>query len=295
MSATTINKEFNYTLTVPAHLFPQKKQEPVNIYEGSQASFFSRFFMMLREIPFYLSTARALRFKADTEGKNIFQQYKTLIKEILGYCPSQKNFQKNIDRLDKEFSKMTDSVAENTKPICAYFVSSHDHNGAILGDHLYYYHHYKIHNFEKQYAVAAKIIKTPGEEFQFLKQLKEKYPHRPVQLIDVVSHGDPDQICIPRGNGKFYTCADVKKDEFKDCAKDACIILDACSTGEGARSIAEKIAKMNPGKTVIAPGTELFFSKPIICEKNGKPFVQDVVHGLAIADAFSAKKFKYLS
>src|SRR5580704_7599315 len=123
MSTTAINSKFDYTLTVPAYLFPQKKQEPVNVYEGSQASFFSRFFMMLREIPSYLSTARALRFKDDTEGKNIFQQYRVLVKEILGYRPSKKDFQKNIDRLDKEFTKMTDSIAENTKPICAYFVS----------------------------------------------------------------------------------------------------------------------------------------------------------------------------
>ena len=106
MTATRINNKFDYTLTVPAHLFPQKKQEPLNIFAESQASFFSRFFMMLREIPSYLSTARSLRFKDDAEGKNIFQQYKTLHKRNFGLPPKQeKIFKKILTGSTKNFQR----------------------------------------------------------------------------------------------------------------------------------------------------------------------------------------------
>ena len=292
----TLNHKFDFTISIPSHIYSSKNdQKPENIFSDSSAPFFSRLFMILRELPSYLSTARTLRFKGNDEGKNIFQQYQTVIKEFFNYRPSSQNFQKNIEKLDKDFSEKNNVIETNNKPICAYIVSSYDENGAILGDHLYYYHHYKINNFEKHYAVAAKVVRATSEMFQFLKQLKEKYPNREIKVIDVVAHGCPNTLCVKKQNGEFYKEPDVQKNEFQDCAKDATIILDACSAGQGSQNIGEKIAKMNPGKTIIAPGTSLFFSKPIFTDFDGKPSVQNVVHGFAIADAYTARKFKYLS
>lgn len=297
MTANIFNPKLNFTITVPNQLIPSSSvanhQTSTNVYPNSSAPFFSRFFMMLREMPSYLSSARALRFKDNAEGKNIFQQYRTVIREFFNYQPSAQNFQNNIEKLNRDFQKKNNAIEGNVKPICAYFVSSFDQNGAILGDHLYYYHHYKIQNFEKHYAVAAKVVRTASEMFQFLKQLKEKYPNREIKVVDIVSHGSPNTLYVKKENGEFYTSSDVQKNEFENCAKDATIILDACSTGKGSQSIAEKIAKMNPGKTIIAPGVSLCFSKPIISKNNGSPSVDHVVHGFAFVDSFTARKFGY--
>jgi hypothetical protein len=283
---------------ISSHYFPEENRRAftnVNVCPNDSAPFFSRFFMMLREMPSYLSTAKDLRFKYKTDGKNIFQQYWTVIKEIIFYRLDYKDFYTNIEKLDNDFLEKNNAIGNNGKPLCAYFVSSYDQNGAILGNRLYYYHHYKIKNFEKHYAVAAKVVRTTGEMFQFLNQIKKSYPNREIKVIDIVSHGSKNTLCVKKENGNFYTCSDVQENEFHDCAKDATIILDACSVGKGSQSIAEKIAKMNPGKTIIAPGVNLYFSKPIITKNHGHPTIDHVVHGFALVNAFTAKKFKYLA
>lgn len=275
--------------------------QKLNTLEVNQeASLFHRLFMIPREIPDYLSTAHALRFPESPSGENIFKKYYrifieriSLIKEILGYRPSSGDFQKNIRRLDSDFQKINQKIGNDSKPICAYFVSSYDTNGAILGDHLYYYHNYKIKGFENHYSVAAKVAKNTNEMFEFLGQLKSQFPDREIEVVDGVCHGDPTMLAIKKTDGNFYEKSDVKEDEFKNCAKDAVIILDACSAGAGKNSIADEIAKKNPGKRVIAPGTSLFFSKPIITQKGGKSLIEHVVHGFAVFNAYTSKQFKY--
>lgn len=267
------------------------------------APLYDRLFMILRELPDYLSTARALRFTEVHENENVFRkcyrffnEHIQLIKEIFSYRPNHYEpdpFASNIRKLDADFEKNNQLIGRETKPICAYFVSSHDENGAILGDHLYYYHHYKMKNFAKHYSVAAKVIRTSDEMFQFLRQLKEQNPNREIKVVDLVCHGDPSTLAVKKVNGQFYKKSDLKEDEFKHCARDAAIILDACSVGKGNMSIANEIAKKNPGKRVIAPGASLFFSKPIISKQNGQSFVEHVVHGFAIFNAYTSRQFKY--
>ncbi|MDB6080967.1 MAG: hypothetical protein JWO53_239 [Chlamydiia bacterium] len=252
-----------------------------------------RLFMILRELPEYFSTAYKLRFRnADSKLNTtifvIFKRCVLLIYELISYRPTLENFQRNSVRLDLDFAALNETIKDNDKPICAYFVSSEDSNGAILGDPVYYYHHYKINNFQKQYAVAAKVVRSMLELFDSLKTLKERYPNREIKVVDIVSHGAPEIL----GIGRFgYPSEAVVSHGFKECAKDATIILDACSSGKGANSIAQKIAENNPGKTVLAPGAPLFFSKPIIKVQEQKATIEHLVHGFAIIDAYTAKKF----
>ena len=110
---------------------------------------------------YYLTVAYSLRY-ADmaNEGNyftrtfNVVQRIFSLIKELISYRPCYEDFQQNKEKLQRDFTAIHQAVEANQKPICIYFVSAHDHNGAILGNQLYYYHHYKIQNLQKHFAVA---------------------------------------------------------------------------------------------------------------------------------------------
>lgn len=274
--------------------------DPVEI---PQAPLSSRLFMIPRELPSYLSTAYSLRFKnikpehgffARMKGK--ISRYQQLIKEINQMQGTQAIFDRNIRRLDTDFEKLNKELDKTKRAVCAYFVSSKDHNGAILGDHLYYYHHYKINKFKKHFDVSAKVVRNTKEMFDHLKHLKATYPNRPIKVIDIVAHGDPKSIVIDHVNSdKTIECYEPKhigKNEFSTYAPGADLIFDACSTGIGTDSIAEVIAKNNPGIKVFAPGSTLFFSKPIFKTKGNNTTVSDVTHGFALVNAYTSRKFQ---
>lgn len=103
-------------------------------------------------------------------------------------------FKRNIKRLDLDFDKLNNQLTQTKREICAYFVSSKDHNGAILGDHVYYYHHYKIGRLEKHFDVSAKVVRTTEEMFKHLNDLKATYPDRPIKVVDIVAHSSPESI-----------------------------------------------------------------------------------------------------
>ena len=262
----------------------------------------SSLLMIERELPGYLSTARSLKFATDP-SHNIFQRIASVVsqtfqtaKELLAYRPRLTDFAKNIQKLDGDFAKINERIKENNKPICAYFVSCYDSNGAILGDQLYYYHHYKIKGFEEHYAVAPKVVRSTSDMYAFLSQLKNEYPNREIKVVDVVAHGSQSTICIPTNPDSPEEHLDftkIKANEFSACAKDAVIILDACSTAQDSNNIARTIAKQNPGKTVLAPGRSLYFSKPAIKQSAEGPRVDHVTHGFAILNAYSNKKYQY--
>ena len=123
--------------------------------------------------------------------------------------------------------------------------------------------------------------------FRILNRLKLKHPGQEIKVVDIVSHGGRGEIKFP----KSYTRSSAHGNDFSSCAKDAAIILDACSTGRGTKSIADKIARSNPGKTVFAPGRTLYTSKPVFKKKAKQIKVEHVVHGFAIGNAFTCKKF----
>ncbi len=264
-------------------------------------------FMMEREFPSYLSTAYSLRYgnEPSREGgilERIYttiQRYFSLIKELYFYRPCCSDLIKNTKKLDSDFEKMCENIAQNTKPILAYLVSSHDENGAILGDHLYYYHHYKIKKLEEHYAVAPKVIRFQDETKEFLDNLKRQYPGREIKVVDLVTHGGRSLLGINQPSSEnpqkqtFISPSNLQDAAFESCAPDASIILDACGTGLGHRNIADEIARKNPGKTVFAPGPSLAFSKPVISTASGIPKIEHVVHGFALVNAYSCNKFHY--
>lgn len=229
---------------------------------NSTAPLSSSLFMMERELPSYLSTAYSLTYndKTENQGKNTLEKicttiknYFSLIRNLIHYRPRESDFTEVAECLDDNFQKINEKISKNNKPICAYFVSSYDENGAILGKQLYYYHHYKIRNFEKDYAVAAKVVHTQAEMKEFLKELKTKYPDREIKVVDIVAHGFKSTIAIYNPSKEsekegFITPSNMQNVEFNDCARDATIILDACSTGTGHHNIADEIARKNPVK-----------------------------------------------
>ena len=70
-------------------------------------------------------------------------------------------------------------------------------------------------------------------------------------------------------------------------------MLDACTTGLGDKNIADEIARKTPGRTVLAPGPTMYFSKPVIKTEDQGPKVVSAVHGFAVFNAYTCKSFSY--
>jgi hypothetical protein len=323
----------------------------INIHNSAPLS--SRLFMILRELPSYLSTAYSLRFKDRPQGNLLYRILQAiarvfiLLKELISYRPSRASFLENMTKMDEEFAKINATVKEGKKAICAYFVNDKDHNGGVLGDPVYYYHHYKIRKYQKHFDVSAKVIRSVHDMFKHLKKLKRQCPDRPIKVVEIVAHGTPTSTDISvksvaqqmsqanlrkrmnvirkqnivakekhrqilnalllsavkeegeirnyNNRCKCYCNDQVQEKEFADCAKDAVIILHGCSTGKGRNSLAETIAQNNPGKTVFAPGSTLFFSKPIFATENQSTKIATVMYGyvFGVFYAYTAKKFRH--
>lgn len=273
-----------------------------NTAHSPKAPLFSRLFMMPREMPSYLSMAYKLRFKNIKTEKGIsgllvkIRQYKQLIGEILGVRGDQSIFQRNVEKLESDFATLNNELTKTKRSICAYFVIAKDYNGAILDNPAYYYHHYKIEKYKKHLDVLAKVVQTREEMFKHLKEVKISYPDRPIEVVNLIGHGTPSDIDIDLTSGKdgetsIYDINNVDENEFNACSPNAAIIIDACATGAGNNSIAQKIAEKNPGKRVFAPGRFLFFSKPAFNVKNGIAKVAHVTHGFAIVNAYTSREF----
>ncbi len=269
------------------------------------ASITDSFLMIPRELPNYLQVAYSHRYANEpNEGcclsrvSTVAQRIFSLVKELLFYHSTKRGFQVTREKLQKEFAKINRTVANNQMPLCIYFVSEHDETGGILGHQIYYYHMYKIQNLQQHYAVAPKLVGSQEEMIDFQRTLRTQYPGREIKLIDAVSHGFKSAWSIQSPDGPSpIKPEELRADLFEDCAPDATILLDACYTGLGNRNIADEIARKTPGRTVLAPGTSMVFSKPIIRVEAGAPKVVAVVHGngfnCGMINASTCKAFSY--
>lgn len=262
------------------------------------ASITDRFLMIPREIPSYLKVAYSVRYKNEPNSGNLLerickvvQRTFALIREILS---ARVSFFKNREKLAADFEVINQKVSKNQKPLCVYFVSAHDFNGAILGNHLYYYHHYKIQGLQKYFAVAPKVVSSQKEMKDFMLSVKKEHAGREIKFVDIVTHGGKSSLAIQEPNSKdSITVEQLEEELFSECAPDATILLDACTTGLGDKNIADEIARKTPGRKVLAPGPMMFFSKPVIKVKDNNPKVVSAVHGFAIFNAYECKSFSY--
>jgi len=291
---------------LPDSFLIKKKPEDIifQVYHAifqDMAPLSSSFLMLPRELPSYLNVAYSLRYAKEPNDGNciarifrVVQRVFALIREIITYRPSETSFQTNRKKLQTDFETIEKTLSsECSKSICVYFVSAYDSNGAILGDHLYYYHHYKITSLQKDFAVAPKLVASQEEMKTFMRDIKEKYPKKQIQFVDIVSHGDNSTlyVCDPNRSSGPITKSNLQENLFEDVAPDATILLDACSTGIGKNSIADEIAKRAPGRTILAPGTGMFFSKPVVSYRGNIPKVVSAVHGFAVFIAYTCRAF----
>ncbi len=273
----------------------------------------SSLFMMFREMPDYISVARSVKYKNTPVETNLFKriwqifcQYLGAISDILTLRFTQEIHDRNYSKLDKDFTLINQIPNDDKKPICVYFVSGYDPHGALIGNAAYYYHHYKIQNFQKYYNVQAYIINSGEELENRLKEIGEKSP-RGVKLVDIVCHGAEDQgkriVVLGReskpnseGGDTLHFYASLEIHFPRNCrAEDAAIIFDACSAGKDG-GVAEQTAAINPGVAVFAPGRSLCFSKPVFkANPEKEPIVDHVVHGFALINAYTNKQFQVTS
>jgi|GEM_PF-3054670 len=264
------------------------------------ASLSNTLLMIPRELPSYLKVAYSLRYADEpnignclTRITHIVQRTFALITELIYYRPSSDDFQTNREKLQRDFELINQRVSENQKPLCVYFVSSHDHNGAILGNQLYYYHHYKVEGLQKHFAVAPKLVSSQAEMKAFMTSVRERYAGREIKFVDVVAHGGKSSLVIHAPGQPSITAKRLRDDLFSDCAPDAVILLDACNAGLGDRNIADEIARKTPGRKILAPGPSMYFSKPVIRVRGNEPRVVSAVHGFAIFNAYECKSFSH--
>ena len=235
-------------------------------------------FLILKALPALLSTAYAMKFP--NKRHNIFRRFYEKIKLLFRMIfDPVGDLQQNIQILQYEFNTIRDNAACSPgQKVCLYVVEKSDHNGAILGNNLIYYHLYKIQYFQAQgYLVMPILVNS-------LETLNEKIgglPQNKIDLIDVVAHGSANSV-----GQIFMTHNSCKIDKL---APDAQIILDACSTVvPNSEDIAHSIAQDNNGVEVFACKDPLFFSQPII--RNN--IVESVPHGFCIIEPYWMKKIK---
>jgi len=166
------------------------------------ASLSNTLLMIPRELPSYLKVAYSLRYaNIPNEGNFIVrmwhavQRIVSLIKELI-HSLSYLDLLENREKLKRDFTAINLTVAENQKPICIYFVSTYDHSGAILGNTLYYYHHYKIQDLQKHFAVAPQLVSSQDEMKTFMRSIRQQYPDRAIKFVDIVSHGGKSSLEI---------------------------------------------------------------------------------------------------
>ncbi|MCP5507775.1 MAG: hypothetical protein H7A37_05700 [Chlamydiales bacterium] len=264
------------------------------------ASLSNTLLMIPRELPSYLKVAYSLRYANEQNTGNFLARITTvaqrifaLIKELIYYRPTLGDFDTNRKKLKEDFEVINQTVSKNQKPLCVYFVSAQDHNGAILGNQLYYYHHYKIQGLQKHFAVAPKLVSSQDEMKTFMTSIRQQHKGREIKFVDVVSHGSKSSLGIDTLNKSSINAKRLRDDLFSDCAPDATILLDACFTGLGDKNIADEIARKTPGRKILAPGPSMYFSKPVVRVRKNQPQVVSAVHGFAIFNAYVCKSFSY--
>ncbi|NDE82032.1 MAG: hypothetical protein EB051_00225 [Chlamydiia bacterium] len=259
-------------------------------------------FMIPREIPAYLRVAYSLRYKDEPNSGNcptriahVVQRTFSLIKEVITQGGDFKGtLLRNKEKLQRDFEVINQTVSGSQKPLCIYLVSGFDDSGAVLGNHVYYYHHYKIQGLQQHFSVAPKVVCSQDEMKEFMSCTRAQYPGREIKFVDIVTHGSKSSLAIQKDDGQDSITPNIlKEDLFADCADDATILLDACITGLGNRNIADEIARKTPGRKILAAGPSMFFSKPVIDLSGNEPRVVSAVHGPAIFYPYECKSFSY--
>jgi len=226
---------------------------------------------------------------------HLVQRTFSLIKEVVTQgCNFQATLSTNQEKLQRDFEVINQTVSGSQKPLCIYFVTGFDDSGAVLSNHVYYDHHYKIQGLQQHFAVAPKVVSSQHEMKELMRVILQQSPRREIKFVDVVTHGSKSCLSIKKNDEQKCITPDILKDDlFADCADDATILLNACITGLGDRNIANEIPKKTPGRTILAPGTAMFFSKPVIELSGKEPKVVSAVHGPAIFYAYECNFFSY--
>jgi hypothetical protein len=252
--------------------------------------------------------ARKILFPHPPERENYIQKIVRFIKEYFEVIQrvlsrfSPEMSQRVIAQMERDFVEIRKQAKQPTRPICVYLVAPYDKTGAILGEHAYFYDRYKIERLEKEgYSVVPYLANSMQEVFNnLLPSIQANYPARSIDLLNFSSHGTRSSLYVaaaPFAAGSqeadVFTCSHVQPEQFGALSPNASIILDACSTGKGENSIAEAMAKNNPGKTVFAAERSFFFSKPVFSRSGQKRSLTHLLYGPAFFSAYQAKKFYF--
>ncbi|MDF2549987.1 MAG: hypothetical protein K0S07_1054 [Chlamydiales bacterium] len=139
--------------------------------------------------------------------------------------------------------------------VTLFFTSISDHNQALQ---------YGLPNIEKMQKHTNLVFKEIGsiqDIAQTIFQLKQQ--NISIRNLWLATHGSKDSLSLNTQPQISYSTASpdnhhlLLKRSLEQLTPDATIIVSGCSTGhidiEGATSIAQKIASLAPGRTVIAP------------------------------------------
>jgi hypothetical protein len=171
--------------------------------------------------------------------------------------------------------KFFDGYRVKNSDIILILIAKTDHNGAFKTDDLN--NLFKLHN-QNRYKVIYREVSTISDIYSTIKTLKNDQNNR-IKGLWIQAHGNPRGFLLnEKQKGGFIintSSFNPTSYQFKSngngnveeltvaltlLEKNAVILLDSCSTGridtsQDNRSIAQTIASLAPGRTVIAPTT----------------------------------------
>jgi phage gpG-like protein len=243
--------------------------------------------LLINKIPDLLETSYQLNHPNDNQD-SWFKSFKKfslflshsyeLIRTVAGIMPEEEKnilFSKNKALIQKEFANIAVSNNDSGQKHAAYFVSSYDHNGAMLGTVAMLNHFHEIKNLQEYgYTVYPMVV----DNFFQISYRSEK-----AELVVINAHGDPSYIWMD------HFTVDLNL-TFNTLKKGADIVLISCSTASGLESsIAAKIAKDNLGSNVFGAEKMLWAANINFGfdDKNNATFVKNVEYqpGIYIYDA----------
>ena len=183
--------------------------------------------------------------------------------------PSKQHYKHSEEKspiIEAMFNQVIQNNFDNNganQKIAAYFVSIYDHSGVYFSEVAIANHLYEIKNLQTHgFTVYPYLVSSKAEvELTLIR--------KPADLLYINAHGSETSIELNK-----FTIAENLKFDLK---QNASIILNSCSTAKGIEnSLAEKVAKDNPGTQVFGALNSVLISNINFADKEDNSYIENV-------------------
>ncbi len=214
---------------------------------------------------YYSNTEQQFCFKTLAKTQLFFHS----LYERLFVVSFQKNYEyitKNSPIIKAKFTQVIQSNSnsnEANNKIAAYFFSAYDHNGVYSDTAGMAYQFYEIKNLQAHgFTVYPHLVHTKSEIDLALSA-------HPADLLYIAAHGSEHSLTL-----HDFTINDNLRFNLKT---NATIILSSCSTAKGLeKSLAEKVAKDNPGTHVFGATNTILISNINFADNESSSHIKSI-------------------